>query len=707
MIGEREDILTETNYGDLVMRSYDIENNKINAFYDGADDLVFVVDNTITEKKPNVLLVINPDGDKKWDEILSTQYNVDLETIRPKQDNKYQKLDIEYSGLSIYENLINAFVSGDDISEQIVQLNILRDSAARHSAMTRLNVANEIITKTNATIVRTKEAIVRLQERLKTLRSKLTQQKKEIGKVPTKQSASKILKIEAQIDATNEKIKRAKRRLESAQKRLEIATVDAELASDLLNQPETEIVQTAPKSKSVAVAKKHEVLPVVEEDSDDEDELDEESDEDDDNNEVKPLFDKDPGILNEEIAFKPISFDAPTFIEEEKPLQSIEDFQNKPVPQPVEEIQDETALQSIIDFQGKPVENVNSYKEDLDFTPPVLNEQAEEIIEKPVEEIIKPVENITVEPEQKPVLETFTPIQPVAEEPTIEQYEPMMPEETQNPIQEPVEDVIKPVPPIPQINNNEVKPVAPLQNYTDVMNKEHKKPAFVYYILLLVLIVLSVFTLWVYQKNMGTTTPALVAPAVEEQTAEKTEPVVKEEPKVENVVVDSEEVFLDVVEQQPAEEQAEEKTETPAAEEQTVEPEPEAPVTEETPVAEPEPAVVEEQPAEPTEPVVLGDVPAKVMTSGIAEEEETDEEPIAEPVVDKPVYEVGSKHDDMFITEEPVVEEEASAPAEETQPEENSETVFVDDPSANINDESFDAEEAAYQAEQSELEYEE
>ena len=676
MIGEREDILTETNYGDLVMRSYDIENNKINAFYDENDDLVFVVDNTITEKKPNVLLVINPDGDKKWDEILSTQYNVDLETIRPKQDNKYQKLDIEYSGLGIYESLINAFVSGDDISEHIVQLNILRDSAARHSAMTRLNVANEIITKTNATIVRTKEAIVRLQERLKTLRSKLTQQKKEIGKVPTKQSASKILKIEAQIDATNEKIKRAKKRLESAQKRLEIATVDAELASDLLNQPETEIVQTAPKSKSVTVAQKHEVLPLVEEDSDDEDELDE----DDDNNDVKPLFDKDPGILNEEIAFKPISFDAPTFIEEEKPLQSIEDF------------------------QGKSVEDVKSYDENLDFVPPVFNEEEqEEIVEKPVEEIIKPVENINLEPEQKPVLETFTPIQPVVEEPTVEQYEPIMSEE-QTHTPEPVEDVIKPVPPIPQINNNEVKPVAPLQNYTDVMNKEHKKPALVYYILLLVLIVLSVFTLWVYQKNMGTTQPVLVAPAVE-QTAEKTEPAVAEEPKVENVVVDSEEVFLDVVEQQPVEEQAEEKTETPAVEEQTVEPESEAPVPEETPVAEPEPAVVEEQPAEPTEPIVLGDVPTKVMTSGIAEEEETDEEPIAEPTVNKPVYEVGSKHDDMFVSEEPVGEE-TPAPAE-PQPEDNSEAVFMDDTSANVNGELFDAEEAEYQAEQTELEYEE
>ena len=163
MIGEREDFSNMTEYGTLNMRSYDIDGNEINAFYDSSDDLVFVMDNTINQTKPNILLVINPQADKKWDEILSGEYDVDLETIRPKQDNKYQKLDIEYSGLSVYENLINAYVAGDDLTEYLVQLDILRDSAARHSAMMRLNVANDIIAKTNVTIVKTKETIVRLQ----------------------------------------------------------------------------------------------------------------------------------------------------------------------------------------------------------------------------------------------------------------------------------------------------------------------------------------------------------------------------------------------------------------------------------------------------------------------------------------------------------------------------------------------------------------
>lgn len=660
MIGERTDFSSETNYGDLVMRPYLIENNHINAFYDENDVLVFVVDNTITEQKPNVLLIIKPDGDKKWDEILSGQYNVDLETVRPKQDNKYQKLDIEYSGLNIYENLINAYVAGDDISEHIVQLNILRDSAARHSAMTRLNVANEIITKTNATIVRTKETIIRLQERLKSLRAKLSAYKKEIGKVPTKQSASKILRAEAQVDAINEKIKRAKKRLESAQKRLEVATVDAELASALLNQPETQIVhQTpAPKSKAVSVAPKYEVVAEPEEESDEEFEDIEEDEEE--IPEIKPLFDKDPEIMNEEIAFKPISFDTPVFTDEIS-SQSVPEFQDD----------SETSVEDYKNMMN--IEEKSQDSENIDFVPPMFNEEP-----APLE--IKPIENIVPEtPEEKPVLETFRPIEPTMNN-APEEKPVTVPEEPA-----PVEDVIRPMPPVPQIDNAPKTEPQNLQNYMDVVKKEHSKPAYVYYILLVVLIVLSVFTLWIYQKNMDTTTPMLVAPAVEQQQVETETPVVSDEPK--DVVVDADEVFLDVTEQPVAEEPV---VETPAEPEPAVE-EP-APVEEESAFVDAEPV-----PEEPTEPVVLDDVPANVMTSGASvDEEEVDEETIAEPVVDKPVFEVASKYDDMFVSES---ESEEFAPESENLP------VSDEESSAeNFDDLSYDEEEAQYQ---SEMEYEE
>jgi len=224
-------------YGNLELRHYDVFENSIDAFYDNKGNLVCVLDKLIDNNKPNVLLVINPDGEKKWDEILSNNYNVNLETIRPKFDNKYAKLDIEYSGLDIYNDLINAFINEKSVDNILKQLAVLRNSVVRNSSMTRLTAANEIIAKANDTIVKTQNSITRIESDLKKLRSKLIVQKKEIGREPTKQSASKILRTEAQVEITNEKLKRAKKRLLNAQHRLEIAVSDAETASEFLNRP--------------------------------------------------------------------------------------------------------------------------------------------------------------------------------------------------------------------------------------------------------------------------------------------------------------------------------------------------------------------------------------------------------------------------------------------------------------------------------------
>ena len=520
----------ETNiqkYGKLIMRPYTIAGNLINAFYDASDDLVFVLDNTINVSKPNVLLVINPDGDRKWDEILSNDYGVDLEMVRPKQDNKYQKLDIEYSGLAVYDNLIRAYMADDDMEDYLEQLNVLRDSAARHSAVMRLNAANEVISKTNVTIVKTKESIANLQERLKTLRAKLTATRKEIGKVSTKQSAAKILRLESQIEATNEKLKRAKKRLESAQRRLEVATADAELASNLLNQPEADII----KSKSVIVAPKHEIKPV------DEDEDEEESD-------IKPLFEEDPQILNEDIAFKPIEFTAPAL-------------------------------------------NVSEEEKSV----PVFKEETES--------------------KEKPIIETFEPVVAAEEEPVVESkpvLESMMPVEHEEVIEEkPVEQYVAPVVPI--------TPVAPVEKEEPVVpvatpEETSTKPTFVYYVLLFVLILLSVFTLWLYQKNIKTSSPDLVA--------KTTQTVVKEEPVAKPVV------------QKPVE--------------QVVVP---ASVT-----VEPENVFLDEEIGQDEEIIeILGDVPARVATSGEYEDEvfvQTEEDVIAT----KPVYEPAGNYDEPFYDEE-------------------------------------------------------
>ena len=621
MIGERDDLVNETEYGALTMRSYDIEGNAINAFYDDSDNLIFVLDNTINQNKPNVLLVINPMGDKKWDEILSGEYDVDLETIRPKQDNKYQKLDIEYSGLSVYENLINAYVAGENLSEHLNQLNILRDSAARHSAMIRLNVANETISKTNITIVKTKETIVRLQERVKTLRAKLSGQKKEIGKVPTKQSAAKILKLESQIDATNEKLKRAKKRLASAQKRLEVATVDAELASDLLNQPALEIQQTS-KTKPIMVAPKHEVQKFEpEEETEDGDETDDDFEgvEDDEDinadSDIKPLFDKDPEILNEDIAFKPITFDAPTLNisqpEEPEPVFNQEEFSEN-----IPAIETETP---------KPV---------LDSMVPVV----EGVVEKP--EVF----------ESRPVLESMT---PVAEpEPVVEpkQEVPMGVQPVVN-MEPHYSEPVRPVPPVVPVVNN-VDTVMVNQNM-------RSKPTFIYYLLLVILIVLSIFTLWLYQKHIGTSEPLLTT-VVEEKVVEAPAPTIKaevaadkvEKTKSEKVKGAEEFVFDDDEEESEIESENTDSVEESAP---VVETEPEIVAQEDVveesseaeTVADEEDDIVQES----AEPVVMDVVPANIMPTNDFGDEEFVEEGVEEVSVNKPEYDVGSKNDDMVVSE--------------------------------------------------------
>ena len=106
----------------LTFREYNIAGNVLRAYYDADDKLVFVLDSTLDDRKPNALLVINPVGDRKWDDILVNDYNVDLETVRPKKNNKYQKLDIEYSGLAEYDNLINAYENGDDLTAALTAL---------------------------------------------------------------------------------------------------------------------------------------------------------------------------------------------------------------------------------------------------------------------------------------------------------------------------------------------------------------------------------------------------------------------------------------------------------------------------------------------------------------------------------------------------------------------------------------------------------
>ncbi|MCQ2574958.1 MAG: hypothetical protein MJ156_02560 [Alphaproteobacteria bacterium] len=479
MSGERN-FFKESHNGNLIVREFDIQGNVIIGYYDVKNSkLVFVLDCLINSLKPNVLLIINPDGNKKWDEIISNTYNANLETIRPKQDNKYQKLDIEYSGLSVYDSLITAFVNNEDLTAQLQDLNIVRNSAIRHSALSRLTTANEIITKTNTTILKTKEIIEKTQSTLKQLKNKLVSEKQSIGKKPTKQSAAKILRLESQIEAAELKLHKAKKRLLNAQKRLDTATAESDQATLLLNA-QSDIKQADPAESQKSF------------DIDYEDQTD-----------IQPLFKEDPHILDENNAFKPVSFNTQQTDLSESATAEEDSFvlESSSTKEPEEQHTEDTfsfavpnlnQLSSILEEKDQDEQKLNTN----DIQKPIL----ETLNEPNLESSNNTVFNETTSTSLPPVLDSITPII------------------TKEDIKEPItEEKTSPV-----IENDTKETIV---QQTPSIKEHQKKNTIVYYILLTVLIVLSIFTLLLYQKHItNDTLPILAA-----KTSTSTQTVTVEE----------------------------------------------------------------------------------------------------------------------------------------------------------------------------------
>lgn len=648
----------------LTFKDYNIGGNILRAYYDADDKLVFVLDNTVDDRKPNALLVINPVGDRKWDDILANDYGVDLETVRPKKNNKYQKLDIEYSGLAEYDDLIRAYEDDDDLSDALAALSNFREDSVRRAAAERLALAEQSAMRARETIQKSRDAIDELQTKLRGLRAKLSQQRRQIGREPTKKSASKILRTDAAIDATNEKLRRAKKRLANAQRRLIVADTDAEAAREILARDD---VRMPEKSR----VEQNDVRPVAVQpdvsysvsfdenvnDSDDNDEVhysiatDARNDDDvarlpmddapeydedveftenenidepkaenmaDENDEVKPLLDEDPQILDEDTAFKPIQFGV-----------------SSPVPESEQVRENAETYDSVID--EKP----------LSFTPPSVDDDDNDA-DVPqsgtsVLDSMRPVDvpsqssfgadsepqldaefmggnSVTAPAASTPQPES-TPVAPQKTQPEIPAAPRPEPQPAVSPaVSEPApvatpEKLVRPASPLA---GEGARPVSPITGGAPTNPAPHK-PTFIYYLLLILLIGLSVFTLWFYQKN----------------TSEKTPDLSAEIETIDAVPTDAADTpFIPVAEEVEPEPVA---VVEPAPEpEPIVEPEPEPePVVEPEPIVEPEP-VVEPEPA----PVVAEPEPEPVVV-------EAAEDILAR----KPAYNV-SQNENMFVADE-------------------------------------------------------
>lgn len=607
MPNEREKLLT--------MRQYKIAGNDLGAYYDNTGRLVFVLDQTITTDKPNVLLVIDaPDG-RKWDDVLANDWHVDLETVRPKKNNKYQKLDIEYHALGAYNNLIRAYDEGADTEPALHMMENFRRASVRRSATERLGAAIAAADMARETIERTNDSIAELQSRLRELRSKLSQQKKSIGREPTKQSASKILRSESQIDATNEKLRRARRRLSNAQRRLVAAEDDAHIARELLDRlgnntvvsnahdVVTEsvspvivastyapaVVVDAPLPQTVPA--QHTEITVIQ--STNQPKAEEMADE-----EVKPLFDKDPEILDEEIAFKPIEFDTPAVATETRPAPAASPSNVVPEPEYVDVRSDAP----------------------LSFVPPTSLHSETPVPASRLDNDFAPISNVPPV-SSAPVLDSLTPAQPVVA--------PVAPVQTM-PVDTPES---RPAPVMPAVGGDGGRPVSPISGGVVPVSgsSSRQKPTMIYYLMLVVLIVLAIFTLWLYQKRNSDTVPELetTAPApVVEQTKSAT--ITEDSPFIE-----PEQAVIEKVAQVDV--MSEPEIQQPEPEPVAVEPEP---ISE----PEPEPTVVEPAPVPVVAPPETTPEPEPVVIEPAPKAIPSEEEIIAS----KPAYNV-SQQEKMFV----------------------------------------------------------
>ena len=484
---------------------YDIAGNAFRAWKNDADELVFVLDETIDDFKPNVLLVLNARDDRKWDDILVNDYGINLEDVRPRVDNKYQKLDIEYTGLDVYSQLIDEYERGADVSATIADLIDFRDTAARRAAMARLATANDIIAAGEDTILRAERSKAGLRDRRRNLRNRLANQKEDIGREPTKQSAAKILKTESQIDAVGEKLARADKRIENARHRIAVATEDANAARDLLSRRrDVQVVVTEPVKEQIVVPAKKKAPSIKIKVSESEKEADgEKSEEPDvpyfpvpdyeyqsqprdekmsDSEEVKPLLDQDPEILDDEIAFKPVAFDdIKPRVDENNP-----DKKKKEYAEPRVDAENAKNAENVENV-ARPLEfsNTDSVSQETSYEEKI--EETETVEEPPVIDTIKTVE----EPK---VADTDT-----TGRTTNTQYENATP--------------IRPAAPAAPVVNNYTRPISPITGNAPVrpVGSDNKRSNFAYYLLLILLIALSVFTLWLYQKKNGGTVPFLNA----------------------------------------------------------------------------------------------------------------------------------------------------------------------------------------------------
>ncbi|MCL2629485.1 MAG: hypothetical protein FWD33_02225 [Alphaproteobacteria bacterium] len=443
---------------------------EFSAWLDTRDRAAFALDTTRDEVLPDFMIILEPDPlhpDRKWDDILKKDFDTDPEIVRPREDNKYQKLDIQYSGLEYYQAIVN----GDDSRGAVKLLKSFRMNAAAVSAQKRIEDNREILGKVTKTLATTKKTKSKIKSGIHDLTEKLASQRGLVGFEPTKAAASKILKTQSQIEALHEKAKKNETRAKRTVKKIEAAEGEIETNTEWLNRllaMGAELPEPAAKADQEFDTPRLEDIPDEYEDEDFAEEAEEEAEAESD---IQPLLEDNPEIVDNTKAFQNVDHE-----DEEKEEEGANMTEFKPMdwnaPTPSEE---------------NP--NTNDWAKDVDSIKAPTQQEEAKVSGVPAADVAS---------------DRFQPTPP-SETPSFAAPETTPQQPLNQPIQAPQPE---PAPKTQYMQNAPARPAAAPGNEAATiarqdMTRRPAEPSGSYYLLLLLLVAVSIGALYLYQDKIS------------------------------------------------------------------------------------------------------------------------------------------------------------------------------------------------------------
>lgn len=239
---------------DVNFEAFYLPNNKVQP--------IFVLDHKISEEVIDPILIINPDEtdkERKWDRLLSEKYNVNPMNVRPKQNNKYLKLDVIYKGLNLYRDYVE--MPDQRIANKIDHSKLTELLKVCKDRLDFLHLDLKRATSTKGTSNKTLKSLEEHLERVKVKLKKIEENPKIEGfTVKEERERSKIFEIE-------DKIKSAKRRIKRAEKREADNQEKIDKIKDQINKIEHKVKTLKPSDENIQTDAKasHSIAETVKE----------------------------------------------------------------------------------------------------------------------------------------------------------------------------------------------------------------------------------------------------------------------------------------------------------------------------------------------------------------------------------------------------------------------------------------------------------